>query len=98
MRTAAGLGILFGLNVPGCATPLLAALFATNLGATTVALGFWSMAVFGLALSLPLVAAVYSHDARSVLTRIAAYSDRVPGWTGAAFVALGAWSIYFSKP
>lgn len=95
-RTAVGLGLLFGLNIPACATPLLAALFTASMGAASVTMGFWTLAVFGLALSLPLVVAVYSPRARATLSRVAAFSVRTPRWTGVAFVALGVWSIFVS--
>ena len=93
-RGAATLGVIFGLNIPACAAPLLAALFAASAGAATVAQGFWLMAVFGLALSLPLVVAVFWARARGWLERLAAFTHRVPFWTGVAFVVLGAWSVY----
>lgn len=92
---AATLGVVFGLNIPACAAPLLAAVFAASLGAATVAQGFWVMALFGLALSLPLVVAVLWGRARGWLDRLAGLSSRMPFWTGVAFVVLGLWSIYF---
>src|SRR5260370_40570499 len=57
VERAAALGVVFGLNVPACAAPLLAALMAAGLGVGSAARGFFSMAVFGVALSFPLVAA-----------------------------------------
>lgn len=65
----AGLGLLFGLNVPACAAPLLLALLAGTAAAPGVTLlgGFVSLAVFGLALSLPLVVAVLIPAARGLL-------------------------------
>jgi cytochrome c-type biogenesis protein len=94
-RGAAALGVVFGLNIPACAAPLLAAVFAASLGTASVAQGFWVMAVFGLALSLPLVVAVFWGRARGWLDRLAALSNRIPFWTGVVFVLLGIWSIYF---
>lgn len=94
-RSAAALGVLFGLNIPACAAPLLGAIFAASLGVGGAARGFLVMGIFGLALSLPLVAAVYWPRGRAWLDRLAALSGRVPFWTGVVFVALGAWSIYF---
>ncbi len=94
-RGAAALGLLFGLNIPACAAPLLAALFAASLGTASVAQGFWVMAVFGLALSLPLVVAVFWSRARRWLDRLAGLSQRMPFWTGVVFLLLGAWSAYF---
>src|SRR3990167_1158629 len=53
------LGMLFGLNIPACATPLLIALLASSAasgarGGSAVQ-GFIALALFGLALSLPLI-------------------------------------------
>ncbi|MGI8401006.1 MAG: cytochrome c biogenesis protein CcdA [Gemmatimonadaceae bacterium] len=92
--SAAAVGLLFGLNIPACATPLLAVLFAANLGAANIARGFWTMGIFGLALSFPLVLAVYSARAREALVRLASYADQVPRWTGTLLIVLGAWSIF----
>lgn len=94
-KGAAGLGVLFGLNIPACAAPLLAALMAASVGAASVARGFLAMGVFGLALSLPLVLVVFWGRARSWLDRLVSLSERVPLWTGVVFVVLGLWSIYF---
>ena len=92
---AAGLGVLFGLNIPACAAPLLGAVMAASLGVGSVARGFLVMTIFGLALSLPLVVAVLWPPARGALDRVAALSSRVPVWTGVVFAVLGVWSIYF---
>lgn len=95
-RSATGLGVLFGLNIPACAAPLLGALFAATLGAGSVLRGVASMSVFGLALSFPLVVVVFWEPGRRGLDWVAGLSRRMPLWTGAVFVALGAWSIYFA--
>lgn len=99
LRGAAGLGLLFGLNIPACAAPLLLALLgvAAAGGATggTLAGGFISLALFGLALSLPLVLAVLFEPARRTLDRLAGLSGRLPFWTGVLMVGLGLWSIWF---
>jgi cytochrome c-type biogenesis protein len=92
-RGAAALGVLFGLNIPACAAPLLAVVMGASLGAASVAQGFLMMALFGLALSVPLVVLVLSGRARRWLDRLAALSARVPFWIGIVFVVLGAWSI-----
>ena len=91
---AATLGLVFGLNIPACAAPLLAAIFAASVGAGTVAQGFWMMAIFGVALSLPLVAAVAWSRARAVLDRVARFAERAPFLMGIVLVVLGAWSVY----
>lgn len=94
-RGAATLGIVFGLNIPACTAPLLGAILAATLGAGDVVRGFAALAVFGLALSLPLVLVVSVARVRGWLDRLAALSRRVPRWTGVVLVLLGIWSIYF---
>jgi cytochrome c-type biogenesis protein len=99
VHSSATLGVLFGLNIPACATPLMFALFAaaTASGATggTIASAFISLALFGLALSLPLVVVVFFDAARRTLDWMAGLSRRLPVWTGLLLVALGFWSIWF---
>ncbi|MBN8905886.1 MAG: hypothetical protein J0H99_04505, partial [Rhodospirillales bacterium] len=96
-RGSAALGLLLGLNVPPCAGPLLLALLGTaaagGASGATLASGFVSLALFGLAMSLPLVLAVLFAPARRALDWLAGLSRRLPVWTGLLLVALGAWSI-----
>jgi len=98
-RGSISLGLLFGLNIPACAVPLLVILLGSSAvhGATGGALvaGFVSLALFGLALSLPLVVAVLFERARRALDWLAGLSRRMPFWTGVLLVALGLWSIWF---
>lgn len=94
-RGAAGLGVLFGLNIPACAAPLLGALLTASLGAAGLVRGFILLGVFGLALSLPLVAVVFWERGRRWFDWLSGLSRRMPFWTGVVFVALGIWSIYF---
>lgn len=99
LRGSAGLGVLFGLNIPACAAPLLAALLAaaaaTGASGATMTAGFAALAVFGFFLSAPLVAAVFSVRARRLLDWLAHQGGRFPRWTGLVLIALGAWSVYF---
>jgi cytochrome c-type biogenesis protein len=94
---AAGLGILFGLNVPACAAPLLLALFgvAAASGASGAAFmqGFVSLGLFGFALSLPLLLALVSTRLRDQLVRLTGLARRLPILTGLILVVLGMWSI-----
>ncbi len=94
-RGSAALGLLFGLNIPACAAPLLFAVFGTAAGAGTVLRGFSTLALFGLALSLPLVLAVAVPPVGRGLDRLAGLSTTMPFWTGVVFLLLGLWSIYF---
>ena len=97
LRGAASLGLLFGLNVPACAMPLILALLGAVAaeGATggTLASGFVSLAIFGFGLSLPLVLAVLFEPAQRALDWLAGLSRRVPFWTGLLLIVLGVWSI-----
>jgi len=96
---SAGLGVLFGLNIPACAAPLIFVLLGTAAASSSaggaLASNIVSLGVFGLALSLPLVLAVSYAPAGRALDRLAALSVRLPKWTGAVFLLLGVWSIYF---
>jgi cytochrome c-type biogenesis protein len=96
-RGSAALGLLLGLNVPPCAGPLLVALLgaaaAGGASGGTLAGGFVSLGLFGLAMSLPLVLAVLFEPARRALDWLAGLSRRLPLWTGLLLVVLGAWSI-----
>lgn len=98
-RGSVALGIVFGLNIPACAAPLLAALLAmaaaTGASGATLGRGFISLALFGLALSLPLIAAVFFERARNLLDRAARHASRYPRWAGLVLILLGAWSIWF---
>lgn len=98
-RGSIALGLLFGVNIPACAVPILALLLgaAATHGATggTLAQSFGSLALFGLALSLPLVVAVLFERSRRLLDWLAGLSARLPIWTGLLLIALGIWSIWF---
>ena len=99
VRGSVALGVLFGLNIPACAAPLILALLgsAAVTGTTGVALssGFVSLGLFGFALSLPLVLAVFFAPARKMFDALAALSGRIPRWTGMLLVVLGIWSVWF---
>jgi len=96
---SAGLGVLFAFNIPACAAPLIFALLGTAAasGASggAVAGGFVSLAIFGAALSLPLVVAVLFPPVRRGLDWLAGLSGRLPYWAGAVLIVLGLWSIGF---
>lgn len=97
-KGSAALGLLFGLNIPACAAPLVFAL----LGQTAVAaegdvfIGFITLGMFGVALSLPIAVAVLVPPVARGLDRLSGLSARLPRVTGLLFAALGAWSLYFA--
>jgi cytochrome c-type biogenesis protein len=99
VRGSAALGVLFGLNIPACAAPLLLALLGASAAAGarggSAVQGFIALALFGFALSLPLLVAVLFEPARRALDWLAALSRRLPVWTGLLLIALGVWSIWF---
>ncbi len=97
VRGSAALAMFFGLNIPACSGPLLAAVLgsAAVAGPAKVGQGFLMLAVFGFALSLPLLVAVAFGPAQRIVERLGSYSWRAPLAIGALFVALGAWSIWF---
>jgi cytochrome c-type biogenesis protein len=99
-RGSLALGVLFGLNLPACSAPLIVALLAAaaagGAAGATYAAGFTALALFGLALSAPLVAAVFFEPARRAFDRLAALSRRIPTWTGMILILLGLWSIRFA--
>jgi len=98
-RGSIALGLLFGLNIPACAAPLMFALLgmaaAGGVSGGTLSAGFISLSLFGFALSLPIVAAVLVPSARRALDWLSSLSRRLPLWTGLLLVALGLWSIGF---
>ncbi len=100
LRGSAGLGVFFGLNIPPCAAPLLLALLggaaAGGAAGGTLASGFLSLALFGVALSLPLVAAVLFEPARRATDWLAGLSGRLPFWTGLLLITLGLSSIWLA--
>ncbi len=74
---------------------LLGMAAAGSVSGATLSAGFVSLGLFGLALSLPIVAAVLIPSARRALDWLSALSRRLPLWTGLLLVALGLWSIGF---
>ena len=88
-------GVAFGLNIPACAAPILFGLIGTATVSGSTATGFLMMAVFALALSLPLVPF-------AVVPRFSRPLDRLADWLrprrwllGAIFVVVGIWSVWF---
>ncbi|MBS3025291.1 cytochrome c biogenesis CcdA family protein [Acidiphilium multivorum] len=99
MRGSAGLGVLFGFNIPACAAPLILALLGTAAASSAdgrpLVKGFLSLALFGLALSLPLVVAVLFAPARRAIDWLGRFSRRMPTIAGLVLIALGLWSIRY---
>lgn len=98
VKGAAGLGFLFGLNIPACAAPLVLVLLAAAASHDAIGgrvwFGFWSLALFGVALSLPLAMAVVFAPAHRMIDRLGHLSRRMPTITGLLLIAVGLWSIH----
>ena len=96
---AAALGAVFAFNIPACAAPFVLALvgmaIAGGAAGAALATGFVSLALFGLALSLPIMVVALFPRARAVLDWLAGLSRRMPFWSGIVFIVLGLWSIWF---
>lgn len=98
VKGTVALAMLFGLNIPACAGPLLIALLGAAAIAETgnVLRGFVMLSIFGFALSLPIAVAVLWGRGRRALETLGALSRRAPKILGAIFILLGAWSIRFA--
>jgi cytochrome c-type biogenesis protein len=99
-RGSAGLGVLFGLNVPACAAPLLLVILGTvalapDRLAEPIVTGFVTLAVFGLALSAPLALLIVWPRAASQIDRVFGMAAKTRMVAGSVLVLLGLWSIYF---
>lgn len=99
-RGSVGLGVVFGLNVPACAGPLLAVLLgdtaARAAAGGSIAYGAVTLLIFGLALSSPLVLAVFTERGHRWLEATARLAGRMPRWTGAILVVLGGWTLWLA--
>ncbi len=86
------MGVVFGMSAPTCAGPLLLALLG-KAGITGVANGFISLALFGLALSAPLLVIATSRRASDLLSRVGKHSSRVLLFAGVILVFVGVLTI-----
>lgn len=92
-RRAVVMGALFSLNIPACAAPLLALVIGSAAVAQSLATGFLLLAVFGLAISLPVAAGLVIPVLQRPILSLSRWSDRVPVVSGVLLAAVGPWSI-----
>lgn len=96
---SAVLGVLFAFNIPACAAPFILALLgiaaAGGAAGSSLAAGFVSLALFGLALSLPIMVVALFPRTQAALDWLAGLSRRIPFWTGVVLIVLGLWSVWF---
>jgi cytochrome c-type biogenesis protein len=94
-RNVALLGLPFGLSIPACAAPLLFAASGAAAGAATMTMAFVTMALFGLALSAPLVVLVAAPGVTERLRDLAGHGRLLRLSIGWVLVAAGLWSVWF---
>jgi len=88
-------GLAFGLNIPACAAPILFGLIGTAALSGSQTTGFVMMAVFALALSLPLLPLAMVPGLARPLDRLADWLRPRRWLLGAVFIILGIWSVWF---
>jgi len=88
-------GLAFGLNIPACAAPILFGLMGSATASGSAGTGFLMMAVFALALSLPLLPLSITPRLARPLDRMADWLRPRRWWLGVIFVGLGVWSVWF---
>lgn len=92
-----GLGVLFGLNLPACAYPLMLALLGRS-AASGAAWGFAALFVFGLALSAPLLPLALSERSARLFERLGRLGGATSYVVGAVLIALAAYVLYTATP
>jgi cytochrome c-type biogenesis protein len=92
-----GLGLLFGLNLPACAYPLVVALLGRS-ALSGAAWGFATLFVFGLALSLPLIPLTLSRHTEKILAHLSRFGSVAPYVIGLALLAISAYILYTATP
>jgi cytochrome c-type biogenesis protein len=86
------MGVAFGLSAPICAAPLFLALLGQS-SLSGAAGGFISLALFGFALSSPLMVIAASRRASDFLTLLGRHSARMPLVASVVLIAVGLWSV-----
>ncbi len=92
-----GLGLLFGLNLPACAYPLMVALLGRS-ATSGVVWGFTALFVFGLALSLPLMPLALSERTAKLFVRLTRLRGAAPYVIGTVLLLLAAYVLYTATP
>jgi cytochrome c-type biogenesis protein len=92
-----GLGLLFGINLPACAYPLMVALLGRS-ALSSAAWGFVALFVFGIALSLPLIPLTLSRRTEKILSRLSRLGGLTPYVIGLTLLAVAAYVLYTATP
>ncbi len=89
---AVPLGVIFGLSAPACSLPLFLGLIGLGLLKGAL-IGFLTLFLFGLALSMPLVWIARSSRADEILLRLGRIAFKVPYLSEALLILLGTVTI-----
>lgn len=90
------MGLIAGLTIPACAIPLITVLLGQSLISGNAALGFLSLFVFGIALSLPLVLVCYLSRGEAILGWLIDRATRLRTIGGIILVVIGLLTFYSS--
>lgn len=96
-NTSLGMGFVFGLNLPACSYPLVAALLGRS-ATSGAAWGFAILFVFGLALSLPLLPLALSGRTEKLMARLSRFGGATPYVIGTALLVISAYVLYTATP
>jgi len=69
-KNAAALGVVFGLDIPACTSPLVLALLAQTVLVGNYLLGALALFLFGIGMSLPLLVAASAEGANQFLVKV----------------------------
>lgn len=90
------LGFIAGFTIPACAIPLITVLLGQSLLMGNIALGFLSLFVFGLALTVPLAAFSFYERGLACLEWIAQKGKKLRVFGGVILVVVGIMTLYSS--
>jgi cytochrome c-type biogenesis protein len=90
------MGLVAGLTIPACAIPLITVLLGQSLISGNAALGFLSLFIFGVALSVPLALACYISKGEALLRWLVDKASRLRVIGGIVLVAIGILTFYSS--
>lgn len=90
------MGLVFGLNIPACAAPVLFGLLGVAAIGQAMSTGFTMMAVFGLFLSAPILILIVVPEWNHQLAALGHKIGKSRRLIGLLFVAVGIWAIWFA--
>jgi len=89
------LGLVFGLNIPACAAPIMFGLLSFTATVGTFVSGFLMMGLFALALTFPLILFLAIPHLALRLEVLGQKMKQTRWLIGGIFIVLGIWSVWF---